>query len=195
MGDPFDDVLNLEDQFYEQGYKQGTEDGTQAGKIEGRAFGLEKGFEKFLEAGKLYGKAIVWANRLPEKSATSAPAQNDSCHSASDHDRAQGDGIIGGRAENPSRLSMLPKNTRLERNITALHALVESESISTANTDEAVNDFDDRLRRAQGKAKIIEKAVGEDVAKEVAPARSPSNGGEASSAPPIGQLAAARDGW
>jgi hypothetical protein len=58
-------------------------------------------------------------------------------------------------------LPSLPKSQRLERHLKVLHALSESESLSTENTEEAVSDFDDRLKRAEGKAKIIERLVGE----------------------------------
>ncbi|KAJ4302395.1 hypothetical protein N0V88_002539 [Collariella sp. IMI 366227] len=49
---------------------------------------------------------------------------------------------------------------RLEKHVRTLYALAETESLSTENTDEAVDDFDDRLRRAQGRAKIIGRTVG-----------------------------------
>jgi hypothetical protein len=42
-----------------------------------------------------------------------------------------------------------------------LYGLVETESLVTENTDEAVDEFDDRLRRAQGRVKVIERMVGE----------------------------------
>lgn len=138
--DPFEDVLNLEDQFYQDGFKQGQADGVKSGRIEGRSLGLEKGFGKFVESSRLHGKAIVWANRLPNLQAK-APVEEGSSQ---------------------PRLPPLPNNQRLEKNITTLFALTEPESLSTDNTDEAVNDFDDRLKRAQGKAKIIEKATGEE---------------------------------
>jgi hypothetical protein len=132
--DPFESLLNLEDQFYQSGYAQGEADGHKAGLIEGRSLGLEKGFQKFVESSRLHGKAMVWANRLPNLR-PSQPKQ---------------------------QLPPLPSNARLEKNVTLLFGLTEPESLSTENTDEAVNDFDDRLKRAQGKAKIIEKAVGEE---------------------------------
>jgi len=151
--DPFEDVLDLEDQFYRDGYRQGMEDGVQAGKIEGRSLGLEKGFEKFMESGRLYGKAIVWANRLPDKQpGSSAQGQY--------HGGSQ-EGIVSNESE-PQHLPRLPGNSRLWKNITTLHALVEPESLSTENTDESVNDFDERVKRARGKAKIIERTLGED---------------------------------
>jgi hypothetical protein len=58
-------------------------------------------------------------------------------------------------------LPPLPDNPRLGKHITTLYALVETESLSTENNDEAVDDFDDRLRRAQGRFKVIERMVGE----------------------------------
>ncbi|KIL96547.1 3-oxoacyl-(acyl-carrier-protein) reductase [Fusarium avenaceum] len=133
--DPFEDVLNLEERFYSEGYQQGIKDGVQAGRIEGRSFGMQKGFEKFLESGRLASKAIVWANRMPPKD--SASSAGDAC-----------------------TLPALPRNARLEKNINTLYALVEPDTLSTENSDEAVQDFDDRVKRAQGKAKIIEKMAG-----------------------------------
>ena len=132
--DPFEDVLNLEERFYSEGYQLGIKDGIQAGKIEGRSFGMQKGFEKFLESGRLASKAVVWANRMPPKDNSSF--------------------------SEPCTLPSLPKNARLEKNINILYALVEPETLSTENTDEAVQDFDDRVKRAQGKAKIVERMTG-----------------------------------
>ncbi|KAK5660096.1 hypothetical protein OQA88_13565 [Cercophora sp. LCS_1] len=155
--DPFDDLLNLEEQFYQDGYRQGQEDGVRAGRIEGRSLGLEKGFQKFFESGRLYGRAIVWANRLPKVNeqhgkTASAPVK-----------LAEGSVQPGPEGGNGQKETLPPllHNARLEKHITTLYALVESESLSTENTDEAVNEFDDRLKRAQGKAKIIERLVGE----------------------------------
>jgi len=155
--DPFEDVLNLEEQFYQNGYKQGQEDGIKAGMIEGRSLGLERGFQKFTESGRLYGRAIVWANRLPPK------LKNDRVsHTARDGlDELTVQQSPVTEESQQEELPFLPRNTRLEKHITTLYALVESESLSTENTDEAVNDFDDRLKRAEGKAKIIERLVDE----------------------------------
>ncbi|KAM7187981.1 hypothetical protein V8F33_010938 [Rhypophila sp. PSN 637] len=152
--DPFEDILNLEEQFYQEGYKQGQEDGVAAGRSEGRSLGLEKGFQKFAEAGMLYGKAIVWANRLPAVK---------SRYQASDTS------VRGGKETEIDRssslaLPSLPDNARLEKHVTTLYALVEAETLSTENNDEAVNDFDDRIKRAQGRAKMIERIVGEGAA-------------------------------
>lgn len=154
--DPFDDVLNLEQKFYSDGHKQGVADGERAGRTEGRSFGIEKGFEKFLEAGRMYGKAVVWANRLPQSQAQSQqddqePEAAAPYHSAEAKDTQQ------------ARLPVLRGGgARLEKNVVMLHALVEPETLSTENADEAVNDFDDRVKRAQGKTRVIERQIGED---------------------------------
>jgi hypothetical protein len=142
--DPFEDVLNLEDRFYQDGYEKGQEDGVKAGRIEGRSLGLEKGYQKFLESGRLHGKAIVWANRL------SGLQQATKSHPYAEHGTAR------------QTLPDLPSNPRLEKNVTTLFALTEPDSLSTENTDEAVSDYDDRLKRAEGKARVIEKMVGEE---------------------------------
>ncbi|KAF6839415.1 ORAOV1 family protein [Colletotrichum plurivorum] len=158
--DPFDDILNLEEQFFAEGFKQGTEDGILAGKIEGRSVGLAKGYEKFLESGRIHGRSAVWANRLslPQKTGATAAASSSSAN------RQQ-------QQQQPTKCSLppLPPNARLEKNVTAAFALVEPDTLSTENSDDAVNDFDDRFKRAQGKVKIIERMTGE-AAKETAEA-------------------------
>jgi hypothetical protein len=152
----FDEILGLEEQFYDDGYKQGLEDGVKAGRIEGRTFGLEKGFEKYVESGRLYGKSLVWANRIPQDGTSVAlPVQVQ-------HDQSSIISKTNDRqTASPARLPALPQNQRLAKHINVLHALSESETLSTENTEEAVSDFDDRLKRAQGKAKIIERTLGE----------------------------------
>ncbi|KAL2196089.1 hypothetical protein P885DRAFT_61288 [Corynascus similis CBS 632.67] len=197
--DPFDALLTLEDQFYTEGYDQGTADGLVAGRTEGRQLGLERGFQKFVEAGRLQGRAIVWANRLklgqgqglgqgispPPLSvsldggkkaqrvkdgfASSALKTREGEEELGEKDN--GNGSIGGHEDAKEEaasaatatlsLPPLPDNPRLSKHVTTLYALAETESLSTENTDEAVDDFDDRLRRAQGRFKVIERMTGE----------------------------------
>ena len=181
--DLFDSLLNLEETFYKEGYAAGVVDGERAGLVEGRIFGLEKGFEKYVRMGRLHGKAVVWAGRLPSRPQNQTrprPSNNDRIHFT----KTQGQtGVPAGDGETPSppvatsekgqppsaattasALNLLPilsDNPRLEKHIRTLYALVEASSLSTANTEEAVADFDDRLKRAEGKVKIVEKLIGE----------------------------------
>ncbi|KAI1380783.1 DUF1715-domain-containing protein [Hypoxylon crocopeplum] len=151
--DPFDDILNLEEQYYKEGYEEGHKDGTEAGRIEGRSVGLRKGFEKFVEAGRLQGKAIVWANRIPnlqEQSTSNNKSQQEPSSTSQDE-----------KYPEPKRLPPLNSNPRLEKNVAMLYGLVEPGTLSTKNDDESVNDFDSRLKGAQGRLKMIERAIGE----------------------------------
>ncbi|KAK1716338.1 hypothetical protein BDP67DRAFT_509468 [Colletotrichum lupini] len=177
--DPFDDVLTLEDQFFSEGFRQGTEDGIQAGKIEGRSVGLAKGYEKFYESGRIHARAVVWANRLslPQKNsstATKKPSSSSAAASASvsgSAEQAQLSTEPPSESQNKTcSLPPLPPNARLEKNVTTAFALVEPDTLSKENSDDAVNDFDDRLKRAQGKVKIIERMTGEVVSAPEAPA-------------------------
>lgn len=148
--DPFDDLLGLEDKFYTDGYKLGVADGATAGRIEGRVFGLEKGFEKYAEMGRLHGRSQIWNGRLPNlKKASPASAMPDAAEAA------EASGL-------PTALPLLPANPRLEKHLKVLYALTEPASLSTENTEESVSDFDDRLKRARGKIKIIEKVIGDE---------------------------------
>lgn len=155
--DPFDSLLNLEEDFYSQGYKQGHEDGVRQSRVEARLFGIEKGFEKFVVMGKLQARARILAARM-------SPASD----SASTTAVEGGDGAdtpgetLAARKENAISLRRLPANARLEKHIQTLLALVEPSTLSMANTDEAVAEFDDRLKRALAKEKVIERIIGDD---------------------------------
>ncbi|KAI2605775.1 DUF1715-domain-containing protein [Hypoxylon fragiforme] len=162
--DLFEDILNLEEQYYKEGWDEGYKDGAEAGRIEGRSVGIKKGFEKFLEAGRLQGKAIVWANRIPNLQKQHAPNSNAPQQLSQSQERSS-NSPSEESAEPPKRLPPLNSNSRLEKNVTMLYGLVEPGTLSTKNDDESVNDFDSRLKGAQGRLKMIERAVGEGTEK------------------------------
>lgn len=162
--DPFDSLLSLEDDFYREGFDLGVSDGERAGLIEGRAFGLEKGFERYITMGPLYGRAMIWAGRLPGQKVehgaiggimTKETAATSDFDTPSEEKDGTGLHVIVGRAPG------LPINVRLEAHIRTLYALAEPGSLSTTNDEDSVSEFDDRLRRAEGKVKVIEKLTGE----------------------------------
>lgn len=213
--DPFDSLFSLEETFYKEGYEVGLADGKRAGLIEGRLTGLEEGFEKFAQMGRLHGKCMVWAGRLPksrnrrigsgssnhQKSGASEEGENIVAgeeqeeenegegeqekgskrkmyhDSATEKDQKQTSTLSPSSLPNPNHhippspptpphlLSTSnnnnPNKPRLKKHILTLYALVEPASLSIQNTEEAVSDFDDRLRRAEGKVKIIERITGE----------------------------------
>jgi len=165
--DPFDGLLNLEDQYYREGYDLGVKDGSRAGLIEGRLFGIEKGFEKYAAMGRLHGQAIVWSGRLrtspmKDEAARQHPHEEHVTKLRGDTDiETPGSKLNDKQAISPSALPDLPATVRLEKHIRTLYALTEPSSLSTQNDEESVSQFDDRLKRAEGKVKIIEKLIGE----------------------------------
>lgn len=132
-GDPFDDLFGLEEKYYDEGFKQGLIDGSKQSQLSARLFGIEKGFEKFVALGQLQAKANMWAARMRP------------------HSTAGSDG-----------LPPLPANDRTLKHLDTLLALVDPKTISFANTDEAVSEFDDRVKRAHAKVKVIERIIGPD---------------------------------
>ena len=168
--DPFDDLLSLEDKFYKEGYDLGVSDGERAGRVEGRLFGLEKGFEKYAAMGKLHGRAMIWAGRLPGLSKDDVGSKNGEEKGATTSIEALS---AQGKQDEPAskaascKLHSLPANPRLEGHIRTLYALTEPGSLSTENSEDSVSDFDDRLKRAEGKVKIIEKLTGEVISGEI----------------------------
>ncbi len=176
--DPFDSLLELEEKFYSEGHSLGVEDGKRTGLVEGRIFGLEKGFEKYATIGKLHGRSVVWAGRLPPSpqdargrnlpgEETSNPRGQGQASRTFESDKVQDfeeEKCLhqAPNQDSPSALPLLPNNPRLEKHIRTLYALVEPSSLSTANNEDSVSDFDDRFKRAEGKVRIIEKLIGED---------------------------------
>lgn len=144
--DPFDSLLGLEDEFYHEGFQVGREDGKRAGLIDGRLYGLENGFGKYVTMGRLYGRARVWAGRM----------------SSSDRTAEQVEGPLdGGTAKRNDEITARLRNPRLSAHVRTLYALTEPSSLATKNSEDAVADFDDRLKRAEGKFKVIQKLTSE----------------------------------
>ncbi|KAK5112182.1 hypothetical protein LTR85_011615 [Meristemomyces frigidus] len=176
QGDIFDPLLSLEDQYYTEGHTLGVADGSRSGRIEGRLFGLEKGFDKAMAMGKLHGRAQVWSARLPPP-----PRPN---QSAVDGERGRDDGDGDGDGANYARELALPQlsnSNRLRKHIDRLRELTDPQSLETQNTEDAVNEFDERLAGANSKATLIAKIVGSSSPKSSTKV-SPSNRGPKSSA-------------
>jgi hypothetical protein len=144
--DPFDTLLSLESQYHAEGRALGISEGTLSGRIEGRVFGLEKSFEKFIELGKLGGRAAVWNARLPENATTSTTIE-----------------VGKEEPESSGKLSVLPgsQSDRLVRHVKRLAELTDADDVSRENSEDGVQDFDDRLREARAKAVLVERLVGE----------------------------------
>ena len=150
--DPLDAVLDLEEEFFQEGYKLGLADGERAGRIEGRAFGLEKGFEKYIAMGRLHGKAQVWAGTPNDMDETNKVQET--THEVNDPSFQHHVRELSGAS---SQVSVTPSNARLPSHVRTLFALTEPSSLSVENTEDSVSDFDHRLKRAEGKVKVIEK--------------------------------------
>ncbi|SMR63914.1 unnamed protein product [Zymoseptoria tritici ST99CH_3D1] len=143
----FADLLNLEDQYHNEGYLLGVADGSKSGRIEGRVFGLQKGFEKFVKMGRLNGKAAVWEARLPSES----KATTDSSGTQEDVE------------ESSVRVEPLKNGgDRLRKHVLRLAALSDPDDLSTDNDEDSVSEFDDRLKDAKAKATLIARLVGDD---------------------------------
>lgn len=158
-----DSLLDLEEEFYKEGYDLGAADGAQAGYTEGSVFAVEKGFEKFIEIGRLYGKALVWAQRLADSKASQQPDLSTETSSTTSTS------VVTSRKDldaslDPSvcaEMATLPPSTRLAKNLDILLELVDPASLVMTNTEEAVIDVDERLKGAIIKAKLIQRALGE----------------------------------
>ncbi|KAI9789672.1 MAG: hypothetical protein M1816_005847 [Peltula sp. TS41687] len=169
--DLFAPLFNFEERFYAEGYEQGLTDGTLQGRSEGLVFGIEKGFERFLELARLHGRAMVWSSRM----------RKSQDHSNDNNDRGARDVAGGGTSPSPKAtrneetttttrsfassspsLLAINHNPRLQKHIATLMTLTDPATLSYENSEEAVSAFEERLRRAKAKVKIIERLVGEN---------------------------------
>ena len=146
--DPLDSLLSLEDQYHNEGYALGLADGARAGRIEGRTFGLEKGYEKVLEMGRLAGKAAVYNARI--RPATPSDVGSDGTSRVANGDCAK------------VKLKPIEATDRLRKHIRRFCDLTDSLTLSTENSEDAVEEFDSRLKDARAKATLVSRAVGED---------------------------------
>lgn len=166
--DFFDEIFGIEDRFFEEGYAHGVREGERAGYTEGCVFGVEKGFDKFGDMGRFFGKAIVWAKRLDNAGSDNAgdlllPSNNTGANTPNTKDAAAAAATTAETHPSVLDLPKLPvQNSRLERHIAQLLHLVDPATLPCENTDEAVDDFDDRFRRASAKVTIIERILGEN---------------------------------
>ncbi|KAL4751533.1 hypothetical protein BDW72DRAFT_92390 [Aspergillus terricola var. indicus] len=149
-------LLDLEEDFYKEGFDLGAADGAEAGYAEGSVFAVEKGFEKFIELGKLYGKALVWAQRLDD--------MRQNAHETLPIPKSYTELSEEGNTLMPSvckGMANFPHSSRLAKNLDTLLELVDPASLPMQNTEEAVTDVDERLKGAIIKAKLIQRAFGE----------------------------------
>lgn len=174
--DPLDELLDLESSLYTEGYEAGVADGQRAGMIEGKVFGIEKGYEKALEMGRLHGRALVWTVRThgprQQPQATDGKTPESGRHLSQSNEEAECSehsarpeqhelpdaSVLVASLSDTNRIS---PTARLHKHIESLLETTSGDSISTENTDDAVAVFDERLRRARTKAKVIANIVGD----------------------------------
>ncbi|THU97412.1 hypothetical protein K435DRAFT_721908 [Dendrothele bispora CBS 962.96] len=75
-----EDLVHVEQAFYDSGYKDGFEHGRIHGLIEGRALGREKGFEIWEEIGFYEGFALMWNGILVRDGKTEDRAYSHTKH-------------------------------------------------------------------------------------------------------------------
>ena len=180
--DPLEALLGLEEDFYNEGFQLGRADGERAGRVEGRVFGFEKGFEKALLAGRLHGRCAVWTARLSNAQSTALQRTGGGRPGRTPLKTTISDNVVTGGIDDfsPSAqpLPSLPHNPRLARHLQTLDELVNPASLRFQNDEGAVSEFEDRLKRAEAKVKVIQRLVGETGTAHDAPEYKPELTGD-----------------
>jgi hypothetical protein len=149
--DILDNILSLEEEFYKEGYHLGVIDGARAGYTEGSVFAVEKSFEKLLQIGRLYGRALVWDQRLISSGVS---VREEEVQPNKKEEDAINTDIV-------TSMPPLHQGSRLAKNIHTLLALVDPATLVLQNTEEAVSEIEERLKGASLKVKLIQRALGE----------------------------------
>lgn len=157
--DILDSVLDLEEISYQAGFDEGRADGIEAGYAEGKVLGIEKGYQNALELGKLHGRTLMLnacfsdPNLVSDDATVSSfikPATAKTSASTTDNDAFV--------PKMPS-LPIISDNPRLKKHVETLLKLTDPHTLSVENSDEAVEEFDDRMKKAVAKAKVIDKLI------------------------------------
>lgn len=159
--DILDSVLDLEEASYQAGFDEGKADGAEAGSAKGIAMGIEKGYQKALEMGELHGRAKMLNACLTDPVPRPGKAEGQTAVApsvASTHDPEREDDET---APTLPHLPTLPANARLKKHVETLLKLSDPRTLATDNSDEAVAQFDDRMKKAVAKAKVIDKLIAE----------------------------------
>lgn len=157
--DILDSVLDLEEIAYQSGFDEGKADGAEAGHREGMVFGIEKGYQKAVEMGKLHGRALMLNSCLSD------PIPRPDVNSSTPFITTDAAAELGPNppcdrlASKTPNLPTLPQNSRLKKHVETLLKLTDPHTLSLENSDEAVDEFDDRMRKATAKAKVIDKLI------------------------------------
>ncbi len=62
-----DNILNPEQEYYNEGYRDGLKDGEAEALIEGREFGVQTAFQRFFALGVISGQAVIFEKSIKKK--------------------------------------------------------------------------------------------------------------------------------
>lgn len=175
------------------GYEKAFEKFVRVGRLHGRAIVLQERVKPSTDTSRLSSPIIPAASRSTEggeasvEAATGGSTSLITSVSAAPTSRTPAKDGLGQHKGQPQPLSTsdgearnflppLPHSQRLAKHIDALHALTEPPTFSTQNDEDAVADLDDRLRRAEAKAKLIDRMLG--IAGDAHPVRTANGQGQ-----------------
>lgn len=164
--DPFDILLDLESAYEARGYTDGLHDGKAQALSSSTLFGIEKGFEKYIVMSRLRFRAEKWArafdvhvdHNTPAPAAVPVSSSVGGVNVGADANADMAPAAQGAGVEVGTENSHV--HSRLQKHTATLLKLTSAQTMDYANTDEAIGDFEERLKRAQAKCKVIERMVG-----------------------------------
>ncbi|ABN65012.2 predicted protein [Scheffersomyces stipitis CBS 6054] len=71
-----DEVLNVEEEYYQKGFREGQEQSTRQQEMEGKEYGYQTGFQRFLIVGYIDGLVEHWSRNIQTYEASASVANH-----------------------------------------------------------------------------------------------------------------------
>ncbi|ODV85502.1 hypothetical protein CANARDRAFT_23035 [[Candida] arabinofermentans NRRL YB-2248] len=150
----FDSVLNLEDQYYNEGFNEGQLEGSMKQFHEGKELGIQTGYQRLLIIGQLRTLVNYWIEKIDRliESNTMGTESSSSDLSVS---------VVSVSVKKPKRDNHKVKKT-LDGLKMLLDSLYDNDKINLTNSDEDVQTYETILKKARAKVRSLSTVLGDE---------------------------------
>lgn len=135
-GDEIDKVLDLEQQYYQEGYEEGQREATHHQFIEGKEYGYQTGFQRFIIIGYMRGVAEIWRKEDGKTIEKSMESHLNQLDRLLDVPMTNGD----------SEVAVYEKNVAKARNKLRVIATIRKDQARISKLDQLVDEIGGKLQ-------------------------------------------------
>lgn len=138
-GDQIESVLNLEEQYYQEGFTEGQHEATQHQYIEGKELGYQTGFQRFLIIGYMKETASIWRSQDGDNIQPTMDAQISQLEQLLDVPKTNGD----------SEVAVYEKQLAKARNKLRVIAATRKDQNRIAKLDQLVDEIGGKVQTSE----------------------------------------------